>query len=73
MGRSLKHEDRKQIEAKMTSVFSESIQSLPKELQRILVDDIVTAFENRFQVLNRVQNSRICQIQIVQDEDYQRV
>lgn len=51
--------DRLELEAKMTSVFSEKINALSTELQRILLDDMVTAFENRLNVLNRVsQKSR---------------
>jgi len=46
--------DRQKIEAEMASVFGENINSLSTELQRILLDDMVTAFENRLNVLNRV-------------------
>ena len=50
---------RQKLEAKMASVFGENINSLSTELQRILLDDMVTAFENRLNVLNRVnQKSR---------------
>jgi len=44
---------RKELEAKMASVFGEKIQGLPTDLQKILLDDMVTAFENRLNVLNR--------------------
>ena len=43
---------RKDIEAKMAVVFGEKINNLSTELQRILLDDMVTAFENRLKVLN---------------------
>ena len=46
---------KKELEAKMASVFKEQIQSLPIEHQEILLDDLVTAFENRFAVLSRSQ------------------
>ena len=50
---------RQKLEAKMASVFGENINSLSTELKRILLDDMVTAFENRLNVLNRVnQKSR---------------
>ena len=50
---------RQELEAKMASVFGEKINALSTELQRILLDDMVTAFENRLNVLNRVsQKSR---------------
>ncbi len=45
---------RKELEAKMTAVFGEKITGLSTELQRTLIDDMVTAFENRLNVLNRV-------------------
>jgi hypothetical protein len=45
--------DRKELEAKMASVFGEKIKKLSAELQKILLDDMVTAFENRLNVLNR--------------------
>jgi hypothetical protein len=44
---------RQELEAKMASVFGEKIKQLSTELQRILLDDMVTAFENRLNVLNR--------------------
>jgi len=55
----LKHnitlKQRKELEAKMTEVFKENIQTLSTELQKILIDDLVTAFQNRINVLIRVQ------------------
>jgi fructose-specific component phosphotransferase system IIB-like protein len=45
--------DRKELEAKMASVFGEKIKKLSTELQKILLDDMVTAFESRLNVLNR--------------------
>ena len=41
----------------MVTVFGEKIQPLSKELQEILLDDLVTAFENRLAVLNRKQST----------------
>jgi hypothetical protein len=45
--------DRKQLEAKLANVFQEKINGLSTELREILLDDMVTAFENRLIVLNR--------------------
>ena len=45
--------NRKELEARMASVFGERINKLSTELQKILIDDMVTAFENRLNVLNR--------------------
>jgi hypothetical protein len=44
---------RRELETKMAAVFGEKIKNLSTELQRILLDDMVTAFENRLKVLNR--------------------
>jgi len=49
---------RGELEEKMESVFSEEIGELSTELQRILIDDLVTAFENRLNVLNRTSMGR---------------
>ena len=45
--------DRKELEAKLANVFHEQINDLTTELREILLDDMVTAFENRLNVLNR--------------------
>ena len=44
--------DRKEIEAKLANVFDEEIDDLSTELREILLDDMVTALENRLNVLN---------------------
>jgi hypothetical protein len=44
--------DREELEAQMAAVFKEKIRCLSTELQEILLDDMVTAFENRLNVLN---------------------
>ena len=58
-GKNLKHyitnKDRKELETKMATLFKEKIKGLSTELQEILVDDMVTAFENRLNVLNAAQ------------------
>ena len=46
--------DRKQLIANMAVVFGDKIQ-LSKELQKTLLDDMVTAFESRLAVLHRAQ------------------
>ena len=45
---------RKELEAKLAGVFDEEINNLSTELREILLDDMVTAFENRLNVLNNV-------------------
>ena len=53
MKQDVAFKSRKELEDKMASVFGEKIQKLSTDLQKILLDDMVTAFENRLNVLNR--------------------
>ena len=46
---------RKELEAKMATVFGEKIKGLSVELQKILLDDMVTAFESRLIVFKRAK------------------
>jgi len=46
---------RKELEAKMSKALGTNIKGLSAELQRILVDDLVTAFQNRINVLTKAQ------------------
>ena len=47
--------ERKELMTKMAMIFAERIQELSTELQEILIDDMVTALENRLKVLIRIQ------------------
>ena len=58
MNQQITLKGRKDLEAKMATVFGEKIKTLSTELQRILLDDMVTAFENRLKVLNRANIKR---------------
>jgi hypothetical protein len=53
MSQQLAVKGKKELEAKMATVFSERIKGLSTELQEILLEDMVTAFENRLIVLKR--------------------
>ncbi|MCW4003241.1 MAG: hypothetical protein NWE95_04930 [Candidatus Bathyarchaeota archaeon] len=46
--------NRKELEAKLADVFDDKMDGLPTELRDILLDDMVTAFENRLNVLNNL-------------------
>lgn len=48
--------DRKQVENILADVFDEEIDNLSTDLREILLDDLVTAFENRLKVLNKADN-----------------
>ncbi|MCW4030292.1 MAG: hypothetical protein NWE92_11670 [Candidatus Bathyarchaeota archaeon] len=43
---------RKELEEKLADVFGKEIKGLSTELREILLDDMVTAFESRLNVLN---------------------
>ena len=49
--KQIAEKERKEIEAKLANVFDQKINSLSTELREILLDDMVTAFENRLNVL----------------------
>jgi hypothetical protein len=49
--------ERNELKLKMAAAFSEKLQTLSTELQGILLDDLVTAFENRLNVLDRAQST----------------
>jgi hypothetical protein len=53
-GKQLEVKGRKELEAQMATVFGEKIKGLSVELQEILLDDIVTAFEDRLSMFKRV-------------------
>ncbi|MDI6847681.1 MAG: hypothetical protein QMD13_06990 [Candidatus Bathyarchaeia archaeon] len=58
MKQNLTLKQRKELEAKMAKVFKGNINVLSTDLQKILLDDMVTAFQNRIKVLTRVQGKR---------------
>jgi hypothetical protein len=58
MKKNITLKTRKELEAKMAKVFKENIKGLSTELQKILVDDLVTAFQNRINVLIKAQKKR---------------
>jgi hypothetical protein len=49
--------EKKNLKNKMTTAFGDNIKILPVEYQSILLDDLVTAFENRVEILERAQAS----------------
>jgi hypothetical protein len=55
---SLSPKQRKDLEAKMAKVFKENMKGISAQLQKILLDDLVTAFQNRINVLIRAQKKR---------------
>ena len=60
MKQQITDKDRKELESKMANLFGERIKCLSTELQEILLDDMVTAFENRLNVLNIANSKGSC-------------
>jgi hypothetical protein len=57
MKKQYSSKERNELKLKMAAVFSEELQMLSKELQKILLDDLVTAFENRLKVIGKAQST----------------
>ena len=45
--------ERKELKTEITKAFGAKIEKFLTELQRILIDDMITAFENRLNLLKR--------------------
>ena len=58
MRKDLILKQRREIKAKMAEALKENIKGLSTDFQKILIDDLVTAFQNRINVLMRVQAKR---------------
>jgi hypothetical protein len=58
MSQQMAAKDRQKLKANMAAVFGERIKGLSTGLQEILLDDMVTALENRLIVLNRAEVKR---------------
>jgi len=58
MKKHMTNKQRKELEAKMAKALKQNIKPLSTELQKILLDDLVTAFQNRINVLIRAQQKR---------------
>jgi hypothetical protein len=56
--RNMTLKQRKDVQAKMAKVFKENLKDLSAELQKIMLDDLVTAFQNRINVLMCAQEKR---------------
>jgi len=53
--KQLTSKNRKQLKTKMAEALNDNISTLSASMQDILLDDLVTAYESRFEVLNRAQ------------------
>lgn len=48
---------RKALKSKMAEALNDEIKTLPAGMQEILVDDLVTAFQNRFKVVKEATSN----------------
>ena len=55
MEKSFSPQSRKKLQKMMMEAFTSEIQTLTPELQSILADDMVTAFQNRLMVFQKIQ------------------
>jgi hypothetical protein len=54
LNKIISSEEKKDITCKLAVAFREEISNLSKENQEILLDDLVTAFQNRIAVFNKI-------------------
>ena len=64
-------EDRDVLKFKFAKVFHANIWMLSSDLREVLLDDLVTAFENRVKVLRKIQSD--VQIEMVGSVDCETV
>jgi len=62
------NKNRKSLENKMATVFEKEITSLQVEFRKILVEDLVSAFESRIYVLNKAQ-SKFEFLNVIEEEE----
>ena len=64
---------RKELKLGMAKVFGDKIQMLSPDLKEVLLDDIVTAFENRLTVLNRANLSMRCITELTESVEFETI
>ena len=52
--KQIANRDRKELESKLADILGGQMNHLSTELRQILIDDMVTAFENRLNVLKNI-------------------
>jgi hypothetical protein len=52
-----KTQKRKTLKTKMASALNDDMRTLPASMKNILIDDLVTAFENRLNALSATQSN----------------
>ena len=62
MKNQLTAKSRKKLKNKMAVAFSKEIKTLSRDLQNVLLDDLVTALENRLTILDRTRQNAQCMV-----------
>ena len=65
--------NRRELKTKMAIVFGERIQELPEEYREMLLDDLVTAFENRLKILDRPKSEAHFIVKIGEIAEYKAI
>jgi hypothetical protein len=73
MKNQLTAKNRKELKNKMALVFNENIQRLSPDLQDVLLDDLVTALENRIIILNKVHQNMKCVTVITESAEFETI
>ena len=55
---------RKELKTKMAQALNYKINNLSSSMKDILLDDLVTAFESRFEVLSNAQSNLKCYVEM---------
>ncbi|MCK5593072.1 hypothetical protein KAI31_03140 [Candidatus Bathyarchaeota archaeon] len=55
MKKTYTHSQRENLENKLIDAFKGEMNTLSKDLQQILADDLITALQNRITVFQRIQ------------------
>ena len=55
---------RKELKTKMGEALNYKINNLSSSMKEILLDDLVTAFESRFEVLSNAQSNLKCYVEM---------
>ena len=63
--------DRNELKLKFAEVFDANIQVLSSDFRMLLLDDLVTAFENRMKVLSKVKSE--VKVELAASVDYEKI
>ena len=71
MENRISRKSRKELTIKMSDVFKDRISMLSPDLREVLLDDLVTAFENRLKILNKPLQSVECVVALAESVGYE--